>query len=324
MSRYGEMNGKVTSLVAAASFEERSLVATRGFLDGGGETNDVYLANVIEQNIEKRNNVDAFGKLGIEKIEALDRLDSRSLWGWTWRTIGAVPSGDLILDITCFPRELLGMILFAISLRRRRFGNVAVWYVGAPDRGYATVNPSLPASRRWLSRGVHRIRSIIGYPGEFSGERAGHLIALAGHEEERMMEIVRYVEPRRLSIGTGERGSGTSGGANEYSRSVVERLRSSVAVPDVGTIGFRSNSIDDVYEKLGEVEIDYDRENATLAAMNTKLTFVGAALFALRERRVRVMYAVPDRYNAAYCQGVGKEFRRDITDLIGRAKTEAL
>ena len=318
------MNRKAKSLVAAASFEERSLVATREFLGGDGETGNVYLANVIEQNIRNRNNVAAFKELGITRIDPLKRLDSRDLWRWTWRTIGAVPDGDIIVDITCFPRELLGMILFAISLRRRRFGKVTVWYVGAPDGGYATLNPSLPVSQRWLSRGVHEIRSVIGYPGEFSGERVGHLIALAGHEEDRMMEIVKYVEPRRLSIGGGQLGSATSGGADEYSRSVVEKLRAKVPKPNLRGIGFRSDSVDDVYERLGELEIDYARENVTLAAMNTKIAFVGAALFALRERRVRVMYAVPDRYNAAYCQGVGSRFRFDISDLIGRARTEAL
>ena len=175
-----------------------------------------------------------------------------------------------------------------------------------------------------MSHGVRDIRSIIGFPGKFSGEKAGHLIALAGHEEDRMMEIVEYVEPRKLSIGSGEVGSSTTAGADEYSRQVVEALRSRIPLPGIEKIEFRSDSVRDVYESMGRVRLDYGRENVSLTAMNTKLAFVGAALFALRERRVRVVYAVPEEYNPLYCQGVGARFASDITELIGQADTEAL
>ena len=318
------MNRKAITLVAAASFEERSLVITQEFVERIGDIADVYLANVIEDNIQYRENVAAFRELGIERIEPVNRLDSRDLWRWTWKTIETAPGGDIIVDITCFPRELLGMVLFAIALMRRKFDKVTVEYIAAPAAGYATQNPALQESERWLSQGVRDIRSIIGYPGDFSGEKSGHLIALAGHEEHRMMEIVEYVEPRKLSIGGGQRGSATAAGADEYSGRVVRALTAKVPVPSVRGFGFRSDSVHDVYESLRGLRIDFGRDNVSLTAMNTKLAFVGAALFALEERRVRVMYAVPDRYNPVYCQGIGKRCRFEITELIGQANTDAL
>ncbi|MCY4646283.1 MAG: hypothetical protein OXE73_05360 [Gammaproteobacteria bacterium] len=318
------MNRNPVTLVAAASFEERSLVTTRKFLTNVGEPRDVHLANVIEDNVQHQENVDAFRELRIEAIEPLDRFDSRALWSWAWKTIRGAPRGDIAVDITCFPRELLGMLLFAISLMRKRFVNVTVDYIAAPEGGYATQNTELDESARWLSKGVRDIRSIIGFPGDFSGEKTGHLIALAGHERERLMEIVEYVEPRKLSIGSGDIGSSTTAGADEYSRRVVRALRSRVPVPTVERFGFRSDSVDDVYERLREVGLDFGKENVSLAGMNTKLSFVGATLFALHERRVRIVYAVPEKYNPSYCQGVGTAFHFDITGLIGQAKTEAL
>lgn len=318
------MKSRTVTLVAAASFEERSLVTTRRFLETMGEPGDVYLANVIEDNVQHKENVVAFGKLGLEIIKSLDRFDSRALWSWTWETVQAVPRGDIIVDITCFPRDLLGMILFAISLMRNKFERVVVKYIAAPENGYATQNPKLDESKRWLSQGVRDIRSIIGFPGMFSGEKASHLIALAGHEEDRLMEIIEYVEPRKLSIGSGEVGSSTTAGAAEYTRHVVKALRSRVPVPGIETIDFRSDSVRDVYDSLLRVRLDFGSENVSLTAMNTKLSFVGAALFALHERRVRVVYAVPEKYNPYYCKGVGKAFRFDITELISQANTEAL
>ena len=320
------MKANTVTLVAATSFEERSLVTTRKFLKAMGEPGDVYLANVIEDNDQHQENLVAFRELGIKRkqIRSLDRFDSRALWSWTWETVQAVPRGDIVVDITCFPRELLGMILFAISLMRKKFGKVMIEYVAAPEDGYATQNPRLEESEKWLSQGVRDIRSIIGFPGKFSGEKAGHLIALAGHEKDRMMEIVEYVEPRKLSIGSGEVGSSTTAGADKFSRHVVHTLRSRVPVPEIETLEFRSDSVPDVYNSLLQVRLDFGSENVSLTAMNTKLSFVGAALFALHERRVRVVYAVPEKYNPFYCKGVGETFRFDITELIGRANTETL
>ena len=68
--------------------------------------------------------------------------------------------------------------------------------------------------------------------------------------------------------------------------------------------------------KLGESD-----ENVALAAMNTKLSFVGAVLFALSNRTVRMIYAVPREYNPLYCEDVGKSMRIDITALVRGANT---
>ena len=319
------MKTNAVTLVAAVSFEERSLVTARRFLDEAlCEPGEICLANVIESNIQHQKNLAAFRKLGIEKVESLDRFDSIELWDWTWKTVEGAPVGDIVVDITCFPRELLGMLLFAISLMRKKFGKVMVEYIAAPEYGYATQNPELEGEDQWLSQGVRAIRSVIGFPGEFSGEKEGHLIALAGHEGDRMMDIVEYVEPRKLSVGSGEVGSSTTTGADEYSRRVVDALRSRIPEPGVETIGFKSDSVRDVYESLRRAPLDFDSENVSLTAMNTKISFVGAALFALHERRVRVLYAVPERYNPMYCLGVGNRFGFDITELIDQADTDAL
>ena len=224
MLRSADMKSKMASLVTAASFEERALVATEEFLEQGGQPRDVYVANVAEDDVRRNANVDALAERGVELGEALNRLDSRSLWRWVLRTIQTVPYGDIVLDVTCIPRELLGMILYAVSLMRNRFARVVVVYVSVPEHGYATQNPELEESCQWLTQGVCDIRSIVGFPGEFSGEKEGHVIALAGHEEDRLVDVVEYMEPRKLSIGSGAPGSSTTLGADELSRHVETRF----------------------------------------------------------------------------------------------------
>lgn len=316
-------------LIAAASFEDRSTVWVRKFLDSGGKTEHVFVADIFESDPMYKENLDQLAKLGVYNVTQVDRFSSRSLWEWTWSVIEACSSGcDLVIDVTCMPRELLGMLLFAVSRKSSAIDSVSVAYVAAPEGGYATQNKNLPESDRWLSKGVKTVRSIIGFPGTFRSERDSHLVILAGHEMDRILQIVEYLEPSRLTISGGQEKSSILVGAEQLSREVADALRDQlkdrIQVPEIGDIEFGSSSIEEVFESLIDAKLEKSDENIALVAMNTKLSFVGAALFALCQREVRMIYAVPQEYNPLYCQGVGKSHQFDITELVRRAKTETM
>lgn len=310
-------------LIAAASFEERSTVRVRKFLDSGGRPEHVFVANVFESGEMYGQNLALLKKLGVRNVDHVNRFSSHSLWSWTWSVVErARTSGcDLLIDITCLPRELLGMLLFAVSIKRFVIGRVSVAYVSAPEGGYATQNVNLLESQQWLSKGVSTVRSIVGFPGIFRSERPSHLVILAGHEMDRISKIIEYVEPSRLTINGEQDKSSTVVGAGELSRKVAAKLRGRIQVPKIGDIEFSSSSIEGVFESLINEELEKSGENISLVAMNTKLSFVGAALFALRQRTVRMIYAVPQEYNPLYCQGVGESHQFDITELMQRATT---
>ena len=312
-------------LIAAASFEDRSTVWVHKFLDSGGRPEHVFIADIFENDAMYKENLDQLVRLGVCNVTQVDRFSSRSLWDWTWSVVEACSSGcDLVIDVTCMPRELLGMLLFAVSIKRSAIGSVSVAYVAAPEGGYATQNKNLPEPERWLSKGVTTVRSIVGFPGIFRSERPSHLVILAGHEEDRVSKIIEYVEPSRLTISGEQEESSTVVGAGELSRKVATKLRDRIQVPKIGDIEFSSSSIEKVFESLINAELEKSDENIALVAMNTKLSFVGAALFALYQRTVRMIYAVPQEYNPLYCQGAGKSLQFDITELVRRAKTETM
>ena len=310
-------------MIAAASFEERSTHWVREFVESGGDRAKVFLAEVVEHGDEYATNKAVMEKLGIEQVDRVDRFSSEDLWRWVVGVTDRASrlKGDLTIDVTSMPRELLGMLLFSVSVRRCSFRKISVAYVSAPEGGYATQNKRLDEEARWLSKGVASVRSIVGYPGVFRSEQPCHLVVFAGHELERILQLVEYVEPRRLTISGELERSSTVPGAREISRSVAAELKQKMQVPEFGDIGFSSSSIDEVYESLMEAQLGELGENVALAAMNTKLSFVGAALFGLTNRAVRMMYAVPSEYNPLYCEGVGKAFLFDITPLVNRANT---
>ena len=311
------------SLIAAASFEMRSTYWVREFIETRGDQTTVFLADVIEHGAEYAENVAAMEDLGVENVDRVDRFSSENLWRWVVGVTDRVSElgGSLTIDVTCMPRELLGMLLFSVSVKRQCFGSISIAYVSAPAGGYATQNSRLPQESRWLSRGVASVRSIIGYPGVFHSEQPCHLVVFAGHELERVLQLVEYVEPRRLTISGELEESSTVPGAREISLSVAEELKRRIPMPDIGDIGFSSSSIEDVYGSLQDAGLSESNENVALAAMNTKLSFVGAALFGLSNRAVRMMYAVPREYNPLYCDGVGEASLIDITSLVNRAQT---
>ena len=309
------------AMIVAASFEERSSVSVKRFLSSGGRTEAVFLANVVESGSSYETQLKEFTKLGIEDADPVDRFSSRSLWSWCSRVVerAAQMKLSLVIDVTCMPKELLGMLLFAVWVWRECFPKVFVAYVTAPSGGYATQNPEIAEKDRWLSRGVSVVRTIVGYPGAFRVDRPTHLIVLAGHEFERLFAITEYVEPSRLTIGEPEESSSMVSGAGLLSQKVARELKDRIQVPYIGNISFSASSIEDVVATLQRLNVDVSAENVALVAMNTKLAFIGAALFSLANRDVRMVYAVPREYNPSYCVGVGQEYRVEITALLRAA-----
>ncbi len=314
------MSTTETTFVTIPSFEARSLVALKSFIEGGGSPASIHLAKMAKDSPELATTMSAVHDLYPREVPTLDRFSSRDLWRWTWDTLGSA-TGEVTIDATCVPRELLGMLLFALSVRREYVDSARVCYVPPSSHGYATQSEGLPKEDRWLSKGVREIRSIIGYPGDFLSDRRRHVIALAGHEGDRLLEVLEYLEPDELSLSSERGDSSTVEGAADWSQRVALELRDKIPVPEINDLDFSAQSITETFESLSRLLATMPDRNVTLVAMNTKLSFVGAALGALHDRSVRIVYAVPDRYNPKYSVGGGPIEVADITELIKGSAT---
>lgn len=302
----------------APSFEDRSVKAAVAYLDGGGAPPSSCVADLAGEGEDFLRNLKEFRDLGFSNVSRIDRFNSKALWEWAWRSV-QLSSDDVVIDATCFPRELLGMLLFALSVRRSQMRRVRVLYVSA--KKYITQREDLADSERWLSRGTKTIRSILGYPGDFASDRKRHVVALAGHEQDRLLEIINFLEPTRLSISNEQERSSTVIGADLESEKVKGKLRELIGHPEYGEVRFYANSILDTFDSLTDLLSTNTTDNVALVAMNTKLSFIGAALCALHLRHVRLVYSVPIEYNARYSEGAGELRQFDITDAIKTSNT---
>ena len=311
-----------TVFLGLPSFEERSLSGLKHFLNEGGQQANVKCALINDDSAQLKVHIEAWQALCPAEIPVLDRFDVKNLWAWVWSSVG-IDHTNFLVDASCMPRELIGLILFALSVRRDTLASVNILYTrpGDDPHGYATTRPGLPGEDKWLSKGVFTTRTILGYPGMFLPEREKVLIALAGHEPERLYQMIEVVEPSILAISNEAKGTSTILGAGTVSEGVVAYLRQRIQVPQLEEFTFSADSIDDTYKSLEEKCRIYSDKNLTITAMNTKLAFIGSALYALRERRIRLMYLVPQEYNPLYSTGAQEPKIYDITQHIKNAET---
>ena len=310
----------VAAFFAIPSFEPRSAKAIKEFATAGGDAKAVRTIRLSKNTHELVPAISDFNNFGIHNIPFVSREDAKSLWEWVWSNTKDV-QGEIVVDATCFTRELLGMLLFALSVRREYLERVEIQYVSAGPAGYVTQNTKLVDDDRWLSKGVVGIRSIIGYPGDFRSEQRRRVVAFAGHEKDRLWETIEFLEPDELSISNEQLKSSTVEGAAEISNLVNEALRDKIQPPKVSSVEFRADSIHETYESLIRLLEKHTDENVAFVPMNTKLSFIGAAFAALHNRNVRLVYAVPETYNPLYSSDEGDLKAFDVTALIKTAET---
>jgi hypothetical protein len=309
---------ETTSFVSAISFEERCSSALVDFIEAGGTPTQCYVVSFIRRSELLESNIQKFKNAGVVHHTSKDRFDSRALWNWCWETVEKC-SDDVVIDISCFPREVLAMLLFGLSVKRDKLSRVRVAYTS--PMSYVSQDQSKEEQDRKLSNGIKIIRTILGYPGQFSSDRKRHLIALAGHESERLVEVISFVEPTKISLSNEDNQSGTVSGATAESEKVKAKVRESVGLPEYSDVVFYADSIEKTFASLTEMLQVSSGDNVALVAMNTKLSFVGAALCALKLRHLRMVYAVPLEYNENYSVGVKPTAVIDVTDLLMQAET---
>ncbi len=202
-----------------------------------------------------------------------------------WHADGRIR--DAMVDITTFRREELLMllaILRGLGIEKGGAGEIA--YVGAGDMG------------KQLSGSVKGFRSVIGYPGAMIPRAPTMLVVLLGFELRRAESIIENYEPDQILLGVGGPESSVSRKLQATNNGFFEQLRDRYAAL---TRTFEFSAIDAVTAAadLQAAIEDAAGKNVVLAPLNTKLSTLGAGLYALRHPEVQICYATVEGYNEA-------------------------
>ena len=209
------------------------------------------------------------------------------------REVGAVIEGGghrFVIDATTFTRESLLILVRYLKSRLKTSDSVQFLYAHAKEYSIGD-----EYKKKWLSKGIREVRSVLGYPGDFLPSRRNHLIILVGFEDDRALSLIRECEPAFISLGLAdpiEAGTGAHQSANEHRFAQLKHFLHSVS-----EFVFRGYDSEATYKVLKERVNAAPDLNAIIAPMNTKISTLGAAALALEDRSIQLCYAQANIYN---------------------------
>ena len=195
------------------------------------------------------------------------------------------------IDTTTFTHESLLVLYKVISLRKIPIENVLYSYLNASN--YSTNEIDL--DKKWLSKGIGEIRNVIGYSGFMNPLKKNHLIVLVGIELERTKSLIDKIEPNSLSLGVSYDHCSKSPAAIELNKTKHTELCDKYL--DSESFEFTVLAPKPVTEKLAEISAKHSDCNIIIAAMNNKISTIGAGSFANTNPAVQISYATALQYN---------------------------
>ncbi len=195
---------------------------------------------------------------------------------------------NVVVDISTFTHEALLILIKQLYIQQGYFKTIYFVYNGASK--YAA----------WLSMGCKTIRNVVGYPGCFNPAYKDHLIVLTGFEKERTTKLVELFDPDVLSFGYGS--EPTDSNHQDTMAKMKDDFNAwfrNLGLPS-NSFDFSCSSIDRTVNQVKEIINNSKNENIVLVPLNTKLSTISAALVALKDIRVQVVYPIPETYNVNY------------------------
>lgn len=197
----------------------------------------------------------------------------------------------LLVDITCFNREALLILLNILNARKVDFDSIYFVYTEANRMS------------DFLSFGVRDIRSVLGYPGIVSPLKKDHLVLLFGYEFDRARSLIEAYEPSAISISVPSVDASIS--PSLYKKHTKFRTKLNTFVELLQSfygkeVHFFDLSLIDPYaarDQLASHIRTVSSYNTIIAPLNTKISTVGAGLCALKLPNVQITYSQMSAYN---------------------------
>jgi hypothetical protein len=221
---------------------------------------------------------------------------------------------NVLVDITTFTHESLLILVKLLTVSGFAARKTRFVYASAAEYSVGDDN-----SEKWLSKGVHEVRSVLGFPGEMLPSRRQHLIVLVGFEHERAAELIQTYEPSVITLGHGRAGSATSKkheAANRHFHGLVTSMASTYG--RVRKFDFACNDPIDTCAAIEKQMRGVKSMNTVIAPMNTKLSTLGAVLAAKRHEAIQLCYARASQYNYKAYSAPGTDcYLVELPELFG-------
>lgn len=289
---------KIDVFICSASFESRCLSIPKKLSQLDIHSKIIFYITDLNERISN-NAIELLTILGDNSNKFDIQLDKPSeMLKKMSKTINAVMLNDkpqtFLIDITTFTHEGLLILLRLFQLKIKKNDKFFLCYNGAKEYSYNELDPE----KKWLSKGVRSVRSIMGYPGHFDPSKKNHLVVLFGFERERTKKLIDIFEYDEVSIAFGSRDASIT-----YEHQLINEKR--------------HEELFDLYPKTNKFEIslidfnitkaqilshlnNFRDCNTVIAPMNNKISSIGAGLATIEKPEIQLCYLTANLYNYDY------------------------
>ena len=291
VSDINECINNISLLICSASFEERASSVIKSI-----KRTNIKKRLLIFNEDEKHNFEDCVNFYKKKKFELMNvkfknPVDIIEKYNEYFSSIFIKNLDNILLDITTFTHEGLLITLKYLKLYKQYFNNLYIVYVCAKE--YSTNEKDI--TKKWLSKGIKRINSVLGYPGNINPSRKNHLVILFGFEEERTFKLIQELDFDTISLGFGSPDDSIHYEHAKINQEKHETLFRIIPNADKFCFSLRDPLI--AKKHIIEHIAKYPNYNTVIAPMNNKLSTVGAALVAFEHPEIQLCYAKPNEYN---------------------------
>lgn len=294
----GELQDRVAGefdlFVCAASYEKRCLSAPTSI------AGDIFQKVIILKNEDvagaggahARQLASHFKQSNASIVTITKRIAIRTADQMAKQIASCQPltAARICVDTTCMTHETL-LILFSLlkHIFPKDFRQIRFLYVPAKE-----YDPGTPDDKKWLSRGIKDVRSILGYPGTLLPSRRNRLLVLVGFEVNRTSSLINVYEPASLQLGYGS--DALNAEHQRVNKRKFERLLE--MYPIAGSFEFSPADAYSVRDTILDDARQHPELNLIVAPMNTKISTIGAALAVIERPEIQLCYASASTYNS--------------------------
>jgi hypothetical protein len=285
-------NLKFDLFICCSSFEERCITISENLdKDQLENVRICHFENNYEiSNINCKRLADIFSSNSF-KIIILKKHDPINNYTRFKELLETLNEGCRIaVDITTFTRENLLILLRIILLTKI---NLDIHFYYTPSSVYSS---DVDIQDCWLSKGVKDIRSIFGYPGDFSPIKNFLLVVLSGFEYERAQTLIDNYEPTKILLGKAPSIDSINSSLAELNEINFRKLKQKNPMAE----DFLFSCVDIIETKRTILQImdKYNEEfNIIIAPMNNKLSTLAVGLAAIENPKMQICYASTNQYN---------------------------
>ncbi len=281
--------------ITAASFEKRCITAAQN-LDKRSIKNSIIFSNLRNQQYVRKNLKSLEKILKNTKkyrIDSSDPIYTADNMIKTFSSFQKSRINKIVLDSSTFTHEALLILLKVLSIA---FNSVDLIILYNSAKKYSTDSEN--DNDIWLSRGLKKVRTILGYSGEISPTKKTHLILLAGFEHYRASLLISKIQPDLISIGAARKGTSTKPkhySANKYAKDLLTQVFATHRNVDE----FEFSPSDPIETSINVLTIrdKYIDCNTIVAPLNTKVSTIGCAIACKKDLSIKLIYSEPIVYN---------------------------